>query len=600
MRKAANGTAKDRLSHCKRPCFATQKTAFCNALNHRRLYNISQTTKKKDMNNSLSILKAAAVCALMAAVPTLTSCSDDDEAGGGETGTQAALTVSVAEGDGTAALEEGTQVGIIAVTASDTTACTATATASAAQPLAGIEALTAAMHDGMQMAAYSPAALWTADTYGEPVQFGVQTDQSTEAGYRASDLMMSPLTTVAGGRVALVMEHKMAKLTVHITDVTGNYDLTTACLAMPSRLTTVTADIEQGTVTTVDGVKADITPYSPSNNAYRASASAIVAPAQAEAGEPLVSVTIDGETFDYSLTEAAAFEAGKEYVYSMRLTSEGLVPYGSYVTAWGDDGEDLTGDAEEMLVYGVGDYITSHGTFIKADRLTADNAKDVIAVVFSTQVSEGDAAEGYNAYAMGVERVTGVKFGFADAVNPSVDDWASALNDLDGYWKTAQMWTSDAYQAIADKQGTAFQAISDYSTRHPIDASVTSGWFMPSIGQMLQILNNLGQAGLTADTEVNISQNNSSIYTSDDASVLERVNAPVEALGLEPTFPTTGSIIYMTSSEYTTSTYNNFWCIQTAESGGSWHWGFGKNAGRGSSNGRSLVPCVAVKLPEAL
>lgn len=75
--------------------------------------------------------------------------------------------------------------------------------------------------------------------------------------------MMSPLTTVAGGRAALVMEHKMAKLTVHITDVTGNYDLTAARLAMPSRLTTVTADIKQGTVTTVDGVKADITPLFP-------------------------------------------------------------------------------------------------------------------------------------------------------------------------------------------------------------------------------------------------------------------------------------------------------------------------------------------------
>lgn len=351
------------------------------------------------MKNNLTTLKAAMACALLAVAPAFVACSDDGEGGDGDTGAQAALTVSVAEGDGTAAPEEGTEVGLMAVTAADTTAYTATATASEAQPLAGVDALLAAMHDGMTLAAYSPATLWTADTYGEPVQFGVQTDQSTEAGYRASDLMMSPLTPVAGGRAALVMEHKMARLTVHITDVTGNYDLTAARLAMPSRLTTVTADLAQGTVTTVDGVKADITPYSPANNAYRASASAIVAPGTAEAGEPLVSVAIDGETFAYNLSEAAAFEAGKEYVYSMRLTNEGLVPYGSYVTAWGDTGEDLTGDAEEMLVYGVGDYLTSHGTFIKADRLTAADAKDVIAVVFSTQVSEGDAAEGYNAYA---------------------------------------------------------------------------------------------------------------------------------------------------------------------------------------------------------
>ena len=68
-------------------------------------------------------------CALLAVAPTFVACSDDGEGGGGDTGTQAALTVSVAEGDGTAAPEEGTEVGLMAVTAADTTAYTATAPA---------------------------------------------------------------------------------------------------------------------------------------------------------------------------------------------------------------------------------------------------------------------------------------------------------------------------------------------------------------------------------------------------------------------------------------------------------------------------------------
>lgn len=299
------------------------------------------------MKKTIYTLKSAALLAVMAALPVVTACSDDDGDGGGA-GDAPRLTVVVADGDTLVPLGEGRAAGMFLTGGEGSVFVSSVVTAGAGGQLTGAEAITTAMQDGMTLAAFCPAELWTAGTYGQPVQFGVPADQSTESACEAADLMFSPLTAVTGGRAALVMEHKMARLTVHITDVTGNYDLTAARLTMPTRLTTVTADLAQGTVTTVDGITADITCHSPGNSPYRASGQAVVAPGPVAAGAVLTSLAVDGQTFTYTLPEGAEWQGGKEYVYSMRLTSEGLVTYDSYVTDWKDNGEDLSGDAEKQ------------------------------------------------------------------------------------------------------------------------------------------------------------------------------------------------------------------------------------------------------------
>ena len=290
----------------------------------------------------------------------LVSCGDDDE-GGGDGAAVQALTITMATDDGETSLDEGTAVGVMAVGQDDAVAAQAVVTAAAGGQLDGAAPVTAVMADGMRLCAYRPSTLWTADSYGQMVDFSVPADQSTADAYDAADLMLAPLTAVEGGRTHLLMSHMMAKVSVHITDVTGNYDMTEATMMMPGCNTTVTADLATATATTVDGMTADIRPYLLQGNAYRASASAVVAPGQRAAGSVLVSVTIDGETLTYGMSGADVWEAGKEYVYTMRLTNEGLVPYGSYVTDWDDDGGSLTGNAEELITYGVGDYLTSDG-----------------------------------------------------------------------------------------------------------------------------------------------------------------------------------------------------------------------------------------------
>ncbi len=550
------------------------------------------------MKHTLPILKSAAAFAAFAALSVgFTACNEDDAIDIDSAAAQA-LTITVTDGDDEVELEEGATVGVIAVNDGIAVTAHATVTAQAGGLLANTDSIIAVMQDGVELCAYSPASLWTADTYGETLNFSVPSDQSDEADYESADLMLAPLTAVSDGKAHLVLNHMMARVSIHLTDVTGNYDLTGTTVVMPGRNTTVAADLASATAPTVKGITADINAYMPENTVYRATASAIIAPGTMSSGSRLVDVSIDGETFSYTLYETVEWEAGYEYVYSMRLTSDGLVPYDSYVTGWEDSDVNLTGNASEIFIYGVGDYLLSDGSFVKASRITADEAADVVAVVFSEDVSDADAAAGYDAYAVGVERVTGVVQGFTDAVGESVTDWASALADLDGRLKTAAMLASDAYGALEDKSATALYAVGEYASAHPADTTVASGWFVPSIGQMLQLLNNLGEAGLTEDTEVSISNNNSAIFTSDDASVFGNINALLTAIGLEELFPVTGTTAYITSSEYNVDTYTNFWSVQTTESNGAWTWGFGKNTQKGSSTGRSLVPCIAVKLPD--
>ena len=505
-------------------------------------------------------------------------------------GTSSVLTVSVAEGDGMVALTEGSVVDLFAIEGEGNIVAQAIATVAQQGQLTGVEAITAVMKDGMQLTAYTPSGLWTLDTYGQPIKFKVPTDQSKLENYEAADLRMAPLTAVAGGQAALVMEHEMAKVIVHITDVTGNYDLSEAKMLIPGVHTSVTADLVQHTVATVESEMSDIFPYC-NQNPYRASASAVVAPGKVTAGNDLVRVTVGGKEFTYKLPEDADWQAGTETVYNMRLTYEGLAPYGSYVTEWGDSETNLSGNLEEVLTYGVGDYLLKNGQFVKADKLAAEQAADVVAVVVGDVVSEEDAAEGYNAYVMGLECVDGKSYGIVNQVGENVQDYPVAFADLNGRTNTETLMAGAEYQALADKAGTVFGSLDAYAQKYPLPTSVASGWFVPSFGQMMQLLNNLGQAGLTVETEVNPGNFNP-FYTSSKVEVFEGINVSVEPVTGGTLLTTEAAKVYVTSTEAGT----NFWCVQSRIEDGSWQWCFGRNPGR-SGNNRTLLPCAAVKLP---
>lgn len=77
---------------------------------------------------------------------------------------------------------------------------------------------------------------------------------------------------------------------------------------------------------------------------------------------------------------------------------------------------------------------------------------------------------------------------------------ASSLNadkaDIDGYRNTHVIWTRRA-EDMAKGWYEVFSAVNDFSVSIP--SSGTSGWYLPSIGQLLDMYVGLGKADVTAD-----------------------------------------------------------------------------------------------------
>lgn len=457
--------------------------------------------------------------------------------------------------------------------------------------------------------AYAPYNQDWAGKLSTDNEFTVKTDQSSDADYCASDLMIgvpstgNPVSSTTEA-VQLNFKHKLTKLNINFNVGQSGVDLKGATVKVKNVKTTATVNIETGTVTeSATSASADITVAVFDAAATTFTASVIFVPQTITANTAFVEVTTSANSiFTAPLSQEVAFEGGKKYTYTAQFTGGGDEPVemelkvGSVVDNW----EDALLDQ-----YAIGDYITKDGRILKATELTEEDKPNVKAVIFSKEVSSADAAKGYNAYAMSVDVVTSKKWGKGDAlVLSSVSDFSGALADLDGLSHTESILTNEYYTSIPDdeKGGTIFEYCQRTDNLKPVGES-GSNWFVPSIGQMIQIINNLGGAKIASNTEVSNNNMSSPIYYADEPDIITAINAYATAVGRAKELLSTNTettTTYVTSTEYDTK----FWCLQTNVSvnvegqSTTFKWGFGKNAGKTGSN-RVLIPCLAVKLPAA-
>lgn len=457
--------------------------------------------------------------------------------------------------------------------------------------------------------AYAPYNQDWAGKLSTDNEFTVQADQSTDANYCASDLMIgvpstgNPVSSTTEA-VQLNFKHKLTKLNINFNVGQSGVDLKGATVKVKNVKTTATVNVQSGTATeSTSSAVADITAAVFNAEATTFTASVIFVPQTITTNAAFVEVaTSAGSTFTAPLSQEVAFEGGKKYTYTAQFTGGGDEPVemelkvGSVVDNW----EDALLDQ-----YAIGDYITKDGQILKSGDITADNMENVRAVIFSKEVSSADAALGYNAYAMSVDVVTSKKWGKGDAlVLSSVSDFSGALADLDGLSHTESILTNEYYTSIPneEKGGTIFEYCQRADNLKPVGES-GSNWFVPSIGQMIQIINNLGGAKIASNTEVSNNNMSSPIYYADEPDIITAINAYATAVGRTKELLSTdtkNTTTYVTSTEYDTK----FWCLQTNVSvkiddvTTSYKWGFGKNAGKSGSN-RVLIPCVAVTLPAA-
>lgn len=156
--------------------------------------------------------------------------------------------------------------------------------------------------------------------------FSVQTDQSGNDNYNASDLMWAtPLTgvTSTSDNHTLSFSHLMSKIVVTLAKGTGMEDAeinaATVTLGNSDLITSGTFSTTVGTFTAAESGTGT---YKIATNAGTTAHAAIVVP-QSVAGK-LISVTIGNTTKSYTIPASTTFAAGKVYAYTLTVSKTGL------------------------------------------------------------------------------------------------------------------------------------------------------------------------------------------------------------------------------------------------------------------------------------
>ena len=164
---------------------------------------------------------------------------------------------------------------------------------------------------------------WWPYTAGEttPPAVKVKANQSAQKDFEGSDLIVADGQTVTYGSPTLRFTHRTARVTIVLTDYTEG-------------LASV-----QLTGLSTEGDNPDIiTPYDKGSNTY----TALVAPQSVAAGTTFITCTFtNGKTFVYKMKNAADWQAGGEYTYTVSLAAAKDLGYtiesnGSYTVTSAD------------------------------------------------------------------------------------------------------------------------------------------------------------------------------------------------------------------------------------------------------------------------
>ena len=164
---------------------------------------------------------------------------------------------------------------------------------------------------------------WWPYTAGEttPPAVKVKANQSTQKDFEGSDLIVADGQTVTYGSPTLRFTHRTARVTIVLTDYTEE--------SMVVQLTGLSTE---------GGNPAEITLYNKGGDTY----TALVAPQSVAAGTTFITCTFtNAKTFVYKMKNAADWQAGGEYTYTVSLAAAKDLGYtiesdGSYTVTSAD------------------------------------------------------------------------------------------------------------------------------------------------------------------------------------------------------------------------------------------------------------------------
>ena len=217
--------------------------------------------------------------------------------------------------------------------------------------------------NGVNIFAVYPSGVAGTNVNATNVAFAVESDQSEEEAYKASDLMVgapanNPVSKTSG-TVQLTFKHCLSKININISAGDGitETDLQGATVTILNTTTGGTFNVQTGEVT-ANGAQAAATPITAGTLEVREDTgvqgiSAIIVPQTVSAGRQFISIRYGGDQqtpateLFYTLPQAADvdFAAGYSYTFNITAKKSGLTLDGSTITNWQDYGDTFSGEA---------------------------------------------------------------------------------------------------------------------------------------------------------------------------------------------------------------------------------------------------------------
>lgn len=463
----------------------------------------------------------------------------------------------------------------IAVRMDDTTGKYVVDVTGAATPATAADALF------WQSTADAEVTAWYPYTDGGTVGYDIS-DQS--GGYAGYDFLRATATGRYNQSVSLRFHHQMAKMEVTLNAGDG---ITAAELAGADVVLfgDACASVTDGMVADAARYDDEIFPYKYDAKKYEA----VVVP-QNMKGKKLVQVGFGGKTFVYTPeTDAAGnLEAGKRYKYTITVKANGIEVAETTGGSWSDGGEEnvlgfVTYKDTDLKI---GDYFYSDGSWsdgglrkIHTDSSmemaaekpapvltnpTTGDARTIVGIVFQTDPDRIGTKE--------KEKLGGNAHGLVMSVKNAAtgQKWGPYGTDED---LTKCLTKSDTYKDISgygncehirDKRKgfdnyPAFKAADGYNASCPVPAS-TTGWYLPSSGQLWDILRNLGGCPSLAEAAQQSSSAGGDFTWAGQGDVPAALNAWMQkiAAGGKDVF---GSNVWLWSSSEYSSDHARDWGV---------------------------------------
>lgn len=219
----------------------------------------------------------------------------------------------------------------------------------------------------------------TTTAFSLPNINGTIADQSDAGKLKAADYMTSdaqPLTTAPEAAVNFTLQHRMCKVTITITGYGTEFEGTLPTISGEKIISKGSGVGYSDDAWTKIGDETNITPLKTANatnglHKYEA----IVPPGTYDAGDKLMTLTVDSKELSVKSTSLTALESGKAYNFNLRVGKDKVEITGITINPWGDN-TTTPGNTTNIDLPDAGSDGTA-GIFVNYDSFDYSNAENI-------------------------------------------------------------------------------------------------------------------------------------------------------------------------------------------------------------------------------